>query len=426
LETIPSLADGSTTDPTDPIIDIGSGMTNRHLGVDFGVSRQVTALYIYTNKISDEQMGWHVYTSDDNFTWEVYDLGPTIRYDANTLRYEVVFPTVLTRYVKAINTGFNQAELVYVTEIQAVTEIPSSGFSSQHKSSHRANLGGTYTVSRRWTATADLSYSRDPSVGLRGTRDNLHHTGSLRFQQTQAFSQTVRWQISQQNTAGEVADLRENSIMYTLRYVPLPTLNMSGSANKRLSYADTESDSDDLRITGQLTATPLEGLKLFGEVGYGKSHRYLIRRNSQTWNRQISVDATPTRSLETTASYSHQVSEVEETDDRFLRDQYSVAVRLRLTRKISLRSTTDWSRGTATYVSQEFGAVWNLSSAMSASFLYRLSDNEDGYRSERYSARLSWRLSGRTNAYLSYLDNDFSQAAGTHNRSIQLGMRTGF
>ncbi len=426
LQVIPSLTDDNTTDPAQPVINVGSGASNQHLGVDFGTPRQVTALYIYTNTISDEQMGWHVYISEDNFTWDIYTLSPTIRFDANTLRYEIVFPTVLTRYLKAINTGFNQAEQVFVTEIQAVTEVPSSGYTSQHSSSHTANLGSTYNVSKRLVATADLSYSKDPSVGLRGTRDNIHHTGSLRLQQSQSVSQTVRWQTSLQSTSGEVADLRDNSIAYSFKYMPLTTFDLSLSANRRLSYSDERRESEDLRLIGQFNGTPLAGLKIFGEVGWGEGRRFLLDRTSQTWNRQVAVDARPTRSLEVTASYYHQTSEIEETVDRLLRDQYSVALRMRLTRTISMRGAVDWSRGTATYVSQEFGAGWDLSSAIVAGFLYRLSDDEDGYRSERYSVRLSCRFSGRSSAYMSYLDNDYSQASGIHTRSVQVGMRTGF
>lgn len=426
LQTRPTLIDGDFTEPAQPVIDIGTGTANQSLGVHLGTPRSISALYIYTNKISDEQLRWQVYLSVDNFTWQPHALNPEIRFDAGVKRYEILFPTVTALYIKAVSSGFNQAGEVLVTEIQAVAEVPSTGEISQHHTAHTLNLTGAYKISDRLSSTADLSYQREPSVGLRGSRENIYQSGSLQFQQSAQITHAIKWQNSFQVTRGEIANLRDHSTMYSLRYQPLPTLDLSWSATDRRSFADGDADSDNQRLMGHVNATPLVGLRLNGEVGYGRGRRHAIDQTTDTWDRRISIDARATRSIEATLAYAHQASTVKETDRRFLRDQYSVGLRLRLTRKISLRGNLDLSRGSSSYLTRELGAGWNLSRAISASFLYRLSDDDNSYRSQRYSVRLNCRLSGRSSIYFSYNDNDYSQAAGRHTRTIQMGLRSGF
>lgn len=426
LQTRPTLIDGDFTEPAQPLIDIGTGTINQSLGVHLGTRRSVSALYIYTNKISDEQLRWQVYLSVDNFTWELHALNPEIRFDAAVKRYEIVFPTVMARYIKAVSSGFNQAGEVLVTEIQAVAEVPSTGETTQHHTAHTVNLTGNYKISDRLSSTADLSYQREPSVGLRGSRDDIYQSGSLQFQQTAKITHAIKLQNSLEITRGEIANLRDHSLMYSLKYRPLPTLDLSWSATDRRSYADGAADSDNQRLMGHVNATPLVGLRLNGEIGYGRGRRHIIDQTTDTWDRRISIDARATRSIEATLAYTHQVSTVKETDRRFLRDQYSVGLRLRLTSKISIRWNQDWSRGSSSYLTREIGAGWNFSRTVSASFLYRLSDDDNSYRSQRYSVRLNCRLSGRSSVYFSYNDNDYSQAAGRHTKTLQMGLRSGF
>jgi len=426
LQTRPALNDGDLTQPAQPLIDIGTGMVNQSLGVHLGTPRAVGALYIYTNKISDDQLAWQVYTSVDNFNWAPHAVNPEIRFDASVKRYEIVFPAVVARYVKAVSSGFNQAGRVLVTEIQAVAEVPTSGVIAQQHTAHTINLAGTYKISDRLSSMADLSYQREPSVGLRGSRHNIYHSGSIQCLQTDKLTHGLRWQHSFQITRGEIADLRDHSIAYNLKYSPLPTFDWSWSATDRRSFADGDADSENQRLMTHVNATPLNGLRLNGEIGYGRGRRHALGHTTGTWDRRLSIDARATRSIEATLAYTHQASTIQETDGRFLRDQYSVGLRLRLTSKLSVRGDLDWSRGSSSYLTKEIGAGWNMSRALSASFIYRLSEDDNSYRSQRYSARLNCRLNNRSSVYVSYNDNDFSRAAGRHTRTLQMGLRSGF
>ena len=50
LDTIPSLVDGILTQSTSPPIDIGNGNINWNLGADFGFTRSVSKIYVYTDR----------------------------------------------------------------------------------------------------------------------------------------------------------------------------------------------------------------------------------------------------------------------------------------------------------------------------------------------------------------------------------------
>ena len=115
--------DGDTDSPTDPIIDIGGALTGRKIGADLGFERPVSALYIYTDRSAGDGPVWQIYASNDNLDWRLVSASPGSTFNPALNRYELLFDSVETRYIKAVKGGVGDIDPVHVTEIEALETL---------------------------------------------------------------------------------------------------------------------------------------------------------------------------------------------------------------------------------------------------------------------------------------------------------------
>ena len=426
LEIVSSLTDGIKAQPTTPRIEIGAGQTGRQIGVDLGNNRSIGALYIYCDQISDENLQWGIYTSDDNFNWQPHDLIPAVVFNTIENRYEILFDSVSTQYLKAVNRGFNQIDSVVVTELEALQRVFADSEITQSNTSHLISLSSVVRLSEMTKFFSDITYRRDPSVGLVGRQDKLYATNRLSHRHSDVTTSSVIFQQNYQLYEGVVADVSDYSLQYNLRYNPLATLNMSWAATGRISNFDHSRNSEDLNFSWRGNGTPLPGLSVRMGTSYGHNRRILIDQTSNSWRRQISFDGPLTNSVTATFSYDYLQTMVTETGTELKKDHYSASLSWRLTSQINLQGTLDFSRGGYRYESKEFFANWRLSNSISVSGMYSRAINSDGSTTDRKSFSTNWRISNRMSAYLSYIDNNFSQIGREQSSSLQFGLRMSF
>ncbi|MDF1546004.1 MAG: hypothetical protein P1R58_13000, partial [bacterium] len=257
LVALPQLIDGNRIQPTNPVISIGAGQTGRHIGVDLGTTRSIGALYIYCDKLSDENLQWEVYSSEANFNWQLRDINPDVVFNTIENRYEIIFDTIATQYLKVVNSGFNQVDSVYVTEIEALQWVTSDGEVTQSNISHLVSLSGVYRISERVNLYSDVTYHREPSVGLVGRRDDIFATSRLNHKLSEITTHSLVFQQNYQMYQGIVADISDRSIQYNLRYDPLATLGMSWSALGRISDYDHSRNSENLVFSWRGSGEPV-------------------------------------------------------------------------------------------------------------------------------------------------------------------------
>jgi len=158
LITIPALTDGDTDSPTDPIIDIGGALTGRNIGADLGFERPVSALYIYTDRSAGDGPVWQIYASNDNLDWRLVSASPGSTFNPALNRYELLFDSVETRYIKAVKGGVGDIDPVHVTEIEAFQSLDTGTKSTRTRETHIADMRVNLALGERAETSLGLSF----------------------------------------------------------------------------------------------------------------------------------------------------------------------------------------------------------------------------------------------------------------------------
>jgi hypothetical protein len=426
LDTVVTLMDGNTVNPTLPNINIGGATGNQNIGVDFGFDRSVSAMYLYTDRASGQQLQWQVYVSDDNLTWQLYSGAPTVAFNIGLNRYEIGFATVVTRYVKVVNSGFNDIATVYVTEIQALAETDSTAKSTQRATTHLADVNASYKFSEAVKSYADISYQREPSPILGGHRDDLFYALATRYRQSPILSHNFKWQQGFQFLGSGLDDLTNRTASYTLLYTPLQTLDFSLSAYNRNGYIGGVRSTENTSVLVQTHGSPVPRLNMSTEVSFSRIEQSLISATTDTWASRVSMDGRVFRYLDATASYAYQTSYARQSENRRTRHRFGAGLNYRLSQTIFIRGNLDLIGEEVTYISHDYLMSWNMTPRLTTGLTARLTDDGNGQRTTRYSSHLNYQVSSRSSIYFSFTQNDFTQAGGTETTSLQAGFRTGF
>jgi len=158
-----ALVDGDTETPIVPTIEIGGANTGRNIGVDLGVTRQVTRLEISVDSLSDASLQWDVYHSPDNFNCTILG-GITSEYDEAFDRYTLHFPETTDRYFKAVNVSVNAFANVAVTEIRALQDIDEFGRSEAKSDTFRVDVHSSLQPHRDVRGRLHLFVGNDEDI----------------------------------------------------------------------------------------------------------------------------------------------------------------------------------------------------------------------------------------------------------------------
>lgn len=425
LDSLRTLADGNTTDPALPFVDIGQDVTDQNIGVDFGFARDVEGLYIYTDRPSGSGVTWTVYLSSDNLTWDPMAASPRAVFNTSFSRYEILFDVVSTRYIKAVSGGLNSELTVYVTEIEAIETEPGTAENTRTQSTHQASAAASYQMTDHLGTTVDLHYRGEPSGDFSDRRDQFFYGTSVRYTPSSVFSQTASYQASREEFSAGESRLSTHSVTYAATVTPLQTLEFTLSAVSRFNY---ENDLKQLETNGALLRTTGEvfrNLRVTIDAGVTRTNQPQDRLRFDSYTCQTSVDAGITRSLDALVTYLYQDNrEVGGTTLR-VRRQVTANANYRLTRSILLRATVTRNEDDAReYTYQEYSGVWRLSSRLSFSALASINESAGDVRSQRDNLLLNYKVSNRTSLSFSYSDTE--TGTGTETHSIQVGLRTGF
>ncbi len=427
LDTIVTLVDGNSVQPALPLIDIGGNQVNRNIGIDLGYSREASLLYIYTDRPAGNSVRWDVYRSEDNTIWELVS-GAGSNFSPGFSRYEISFPQVTARYLKAVNKGLNEIDTVYVTELEALQQITATGVSQRDQSMHIATLNNNLLLGTNWSASSGVSLRRDGGNELDRGRNETFYSLGLRNQLSTAVVHNARLQIGLIDFQSANVDVDKIVIAnYDLQYRPLQTLDFSISLNHRDSYIASmkyqEISFAMLRMRGDI----LPRLKVSNEFAGGRNTLLTGNARLDSWSYRLGLDGRVTQRLSATADYFHQrVRDL--ADSTRIKNQYSLGFGLDVSQNISVRGNVSLiNDGRTRSVTQDYSLGWLISPKLVAGASVNLSEfqNSTSSRGERYSAQVEYSLSRRTVLSGSYSENDLTSAGGGSNRSVRVGMRTG-
>ena len=425
LDTLITLGDGSVTNPTQPFIDIGRANPDHNLGIDFGFARLVSALYLYTDRISANTVSWRVYISEDNINWELYNTAPSVTFDLVYNRYEIIFDDVTTRYIKIVNGGVNFDDNVYVTEIQALIRKDFDREYKKSSTSHLIDVNTTYKINKKTEASADLSYLNQPGGSFEGRNQEIYLTLTSKYQPTTKLTHNVKLQNGYRDYDLASDNFRNLSLMYSLLYSPLPTLDFSLSLFHNDNFTSGDKTQENNNAFLQAYGNILKTLNATIEIGVSRNNQFLSNQRFDTWNFRTSLDGNLTRRIDYIATFMHQLVQNVDNDDSRSKNQYGVSFNYRMTNTIFIRGRMDVLDDARTYVSHEYNISWNILPRLSIGALILTNDWGDD-TTERYNLYANYTIRSRASIYFNYVDNKYEQNGGLNSTSLQIGFKTGF
>ena len=425
LEPLPQLSDGNVDDPTQPQVDLGTGSINRNIGVDFGFARPVGALYIFLDAASGP-LTWQVYTSSDNLNWSRLEEEVEVVLNLGYNRFELLFPTVTTRYIKAVNGGLNEATTVHATEIQAFIQSEPETTTESFSQSHFVDLAIGYRFSERLNTSLSGTYQQEPLQGLDGDRRNQFYSMSTRFRQTEMISHTVNFHQSFQDFAADSSDLKSLSGGYNLLVAPLTTLDFLLSISRRIGYYGSGKDQESGNALLAVHGSPFTNLHLIWESGFSRQIQYAIYTASETWTHRLTANSALTRRLDAGASLRFQSSQSMPADSRHLRRQFQLNLNYRATNTIFIRGATDINMDETVTYTQDFLFSWNATAKVKMGLQTYLTGDEGGARTSRFNTNINYKLGTRSTIFFGFSLLDYRPAGGARTANLQAGLRTGF
>jgi len=219
-------------------VSLGGDLRLRNVGLDFVSTTAVNTLYVYVDRQLPTSVSnaftWYIYTSSDNQNWTLYNTITPATFNPFFNRFELLFPDVTTRYIKAsvrplpvsvVPPPGTDISNIYITELQSFISKASAQVAGQ--STSRIEF---YDVSVRTSLLQDRSlvysiyYSQANRSGGSST-SLLSNALSINRQLSTIFSAMARIQRD------DTRDVTGNSTTYigttSLMAAPLPTLSHS-------------------------------------------------------------------------------------------------------------------------------------------------------------------------------------------------------
>ena len=427
LDTIPALVDSSLLLPTSPPINIGNGNVNWNLGVDFGFTRSVNKIYVYTDRLSGSSVRWQAYKSEDNVVWTPIP-STTSLYNVGFSRYEVSFPSTTTRYVKVVNTGLNEIAEVFVTEIQALIDIGNQSEIKRQQTVHLATLSNTFRLSSKVTSGADIFLRRESGSSLAALRNETMYNVNTRYEISKTMATGIRGELGFIDYKRPSTDIDKLvSVSYDFQYKPLPTLAFLLSLLSRHNYIKSMKAQEINNASVRATGDPLERLHASTELGWSQNDLHQLNLIYDTWTYRLAINGGVIRSLDAAINYFYQRTEEAGSAKSRSKNQYAADLSWRVSRNIVLQGNVNLTQDFQNrYLTQDYSVSWSASPKLNVSAAAYLTQLQDNSHSNRYNVQLQYSLTARSVIMASYSDNDQSFAGGNSIAVLQVGLRTAF
>ena len=427
LDTLPTLADGNNSSPVTPEIDIGKALLDRNIGVDFGFPRAVSALYIYTDRPSGSGLGWSVYISGDNLTWNMIEGNVITVFNTSFGRYEIEFTEQKARYIKAVNYGANDVPLALVTEIEAWDLFSESSQEKIHQTSHNINLGSAYVLSKVLTSSADISYRLEPKGEFSDSRNQFFYNLALRHNPKATLTQDIRFQGGTENFKATNMRNTSTNLTYNLKVSPIKTVEFSFVALTRSNYINRVKTQESNSLFLLTKANLLDALTVSHDIGFSRNNLFDSHNRFDTWTYHFSTSGAVSRSLDASFAFVYQSTSVHQTDDFRIRRQYRLGINYRVTTNIHFSGALAANYETKNiFYSQDYNLSWTMSEKITVGGGYAINDSRNGVRYERSNAQINFQFSPRTTAFANYSRSNTSLSGGGRISFIQVGLNTGF
>ena len=422
----PELIDGDTTAPVTPPIDIGGAATFRNIGLDLGITRQVTRLDIFTDQISGSSVMWEVWISTDNLSWAQVP-GVLSSYDVDLLRYELTFPETTARFFKAVNVSVNTQPAVLVTEIRALLEVQALAREDGQSTSNRFFLFSNFNPSPAVESSFTLGYQEDADVGTL-SRETLvtNFGGAVRVR----IFPKWRWLLGYdyvylREDITPMLERTEQRFSTGFEWSPLAMANGLFDFEHRTESDDggVLRDSDTIRVRFWTEFFPTLGLVSEIFVADIVDNFAGFKQKSLTWRETLNANLTSTFDLDTTMTIQRfdSVGTVRIT----FRDSLDLFARWRATPYVYLTggwrvTDDDFNRN----YNQMYTFGWTPGPKLSFNASYQDNQSPESSRTNVSGAALNYRINQRLTLWASYTrsSSELSGLPTTRNESGRFGI----
>ncbi|MBU1320314.1 MAG: hypothetical protein KKG33_11955 [candidate division Zixibacteria bacterium] len=427
LDTLSSLGDGNTETPAFPTIDLGDARPDHNLGIAFDFERDVSAIYVYTDRPSSSLLNWRVFVSTDNLTWEPTGTATSVAYNTSFNRYEIIFTPLSTRYIKAVNSGINDVQTVFVTEIEALLTSTDQDKGTRTQAYHLVDLNTRFRFSNSLQSSFDISYRKESRGDLRERQDRIYYAFSTKHTPTAAIRQIVGFTSGSEEFVTTGTTNRNDNLTYVLLLTPLQTLQFTISGASRTGYIDHVRTLETNNLLFQVSGSVLPTLKMTSSASYTRDNRFDTFNMFDTWTYRASIDANLRRSLDVGFSYLRQTTDDLNLGGARLRRMYGGNFDFRATSSILMRGSVSVNDDNGLrYVFQEYNFSWSVTRKLTFGALATFADGNSGVLSERNNLRMSYLISKRSTLFLSLSQNSSGLSDLPETTSIQAGLKTGF
>jgi hypothetical protein len=255
-----ALIDGNLTASSG--MNIGQGVSSggdtrlRNVGLDFVNTTSVNTLYLYVDRqlptSASDTLAWDIYTSSDNQNWTTYQTGLHATFDPFTNRFELLFPDVTTRYIKAavrplsvtvLPTPGTDISNVFITEFQAFirkSSAQATGKTQQGSQLFDANV--STQLLEKQLLVYSVFFSEARSSGGPSTQFLTNALSSAK-QFNAVFSGFAR--VARDDSRDSSGKSVAYSGTASLSAVPLPTLSHSLVVSARTQELNGQSNSSE-------------------------------------------------------------------------------------------------------------------------------------------------------------------------------------
>jgi hypothetical protein len=427
----PGLIDGDLQTPVTPPIDIGGANTFRNIGVDLGITRQVTQLEIAVDRPSSPVLVWEVYQSPDNLVWDRIQVDAS-GFDQALLRYTLLIPETTNRFFKAVNMSANAVPEVLVTEIRALLEIDELAREEGRVTPYRASLFASIDPHARFGASVFVSVRQDEDLAggrLSRERDAKTYGAQLRFGLARNLVLHLGYRLDDIEENLEPALKREEEVASAnLEWTPLPTVDavLTASQRKETEHGELIRSSDNIRLRALTDLLPQ--LRLTSELGFTLTDDpfFGFEQTSIRWLE--SLDSRPLDNWTLGASISYIHYDSTGTVNLTKRVNFQLRTTWQATRYLALNG--DWNYGLDDFqatLDQRYGVSWSPGRKLSVLLSYQ-STGSEAQSTTTSTANANYRLNRWVTMWFNLSRSTTGQTGlpGTEINSWRLGLNLFF
>lgn len=422
LDTLRQLVDRNRDIAVSPEINIGANNINQNIGIETLLGTEISGFYLYTDTISDDALTFDIYTSTNNFDWNLLTGGYVAVFDPVLKRYEIFIESTRTKYFKLVNVSVNSFSNVKVTELEALADIGNDNRKIT-RTNHLVDLSSSYRWNDKSVTAVDLSYTNRSSTS-KGRPQNTFLTISQRYKVSEKALHVIRLQTNYQHVGAELPNLRTHYLTYSFLYLPIPTIEWLFSASNGHNYVGSLKTSETRNAFFRTYGKLLPVLNVNLEIGYSWTSQLDIDRKYNSWRTAFSSDGNLTRRTNFKFTYTVTTTGNTDEDKRTVRSNMSMNLNNRLSSKIFWRVEYRINYDDETVKTGVSSLSWNMTSKLSTGASISYTNRENLIETYQYSTFCNLRLINRATLSVNYSYGDLTAAGGSKTTSLLISFRT--